>query len=93
MKTASGKIIMSAARPTANTIGIVSKKNKHMQQFPNSLTYLAQCSVQRKARNTGAARATTMGPIIKIRIRIKSRLMQSQVNLKKVFAGSAALNY
>ena len=40
MKTAIGKIMMSAARPTVNTIGIVSKKNIHMQQFPKFLTYL-----------------------------------------------------
>jgi len=47
MTTARGNIITSAARPIAKTIGTVSKKNKHMQQFPKSLIYLLYFSIQR----------------------------------------------
>ena len=92
MTTASGKIMTSAARPIANTIGTVSKKNKHMQQFPKSLIYLAYTSTHRKESPIGAKRANTMGPIVRIPIKIKIRLRHSQVNLRKVLAGSAALN-
>ena len=82
----------SNARPIVKTIGTVNNKIKQMHQRPSFLNYLMQGSMQKKQSAIGQARAITIGPIIRIPIRINRRLMTNQLNLKKVYAGSAALN-
>jgi hypothetical protein len=92
MTNASGRIMKSNARPIVKTIGTVNNNIRQMQKPPSSLNFLMQGSMHRKQSPTGQARAITIGPIIRIPIRINRRLMTNQLNLKKVFAGSAALN-